>query len=66
MKTVYPDYYDKFKCSASECIDTCCVGWEITVDSDSQRKYSHVGGAFGERLRREMKTQNDGTAVFTL
>lgn len=66
MKTVYPDYYDKFKCSASECIDTCCVGWEITVDSDSRLKYSHVVGDFGERLRRKMQTQNDGTVVFTL
>ena len=66
MKTVYPDYYNAFKCSACECKDTCCAGWEITVDSDSRRKYSRVGGAFGERLRREMKVQNDGTAVFTL
>lgn len=66
MKTVYPDYYDKFKCSASACKDTCCAGWEITVDSVSHQKYSKLKGSFGERLRREMRTQDDGTTVFKM
>lgn len=66
MKTVFPDYYDNFNCSAGACEDTCCAGWEITVDSVSHQKYSKLKGSFGERVRREIKTENDGTAVFKM
>ena len=46
-----PDFYDKFKCTASKCSDTCCVGWEIDVDEASQEAYRKVTGAFGDKLR---------------
>ncbi len=46
-----PTYYDKFKCTADKCSDSCCIGWEIDIDSTTADYYSRVGGAFGERLR---------------
>ena len=46
-----PDFYDSFKCIASKCSDTCCVGWEIDVDEASQEAYRNVSGVFGDRLR---------------
>ena len=46
-----PDFYDKFKCTASKCTDTCCIGWEIDIDKDSQEVYRKVAGTFGGRNR---------------
>lgn len=34
MKTVVPDYYNKFHCIAGACQHTCCQGWEIDVDEE--------------------------------
>ena len=50
-----PDFYDKFKCTASRCSDTCCVGWEIDVDEASQEAYRKVTGAFGDKLRANIE-----------
>jgi len=32
MRLIVPDYYTKFKCIASLCTDSCCIGWQIDVD----------------------------------
>jgi lysine-N-methylase len=50
-----PDFYDQFKCIASRCTDTCCVGWEIDIDEATQEVYRKVAGAFGERLRANIE-----------
>ena len=50
-----PDFYDKFKCTASKCSDTCCVGWEIDVDKASQEAYRKVTGTFGDKLRANIE-----------
>ena len=50
-----PDFYDRFKCIAGRCTDTCCVGWEIDVDEDSQEAYRKVAGAFGDKLRNNIE-----------
>ncbi len=50
-----PDFYDKFKCTASHCSDTCCVGWEIDIDKTSQDSYSKVKGPFGDKLRTNIE-----------
>lgn len=50
-----PDFYDKFKCTASRCSDTCCVGWEIDVDEASQEAYRKVAGVFGDKLRANIE-----------
>ena len=46
-----PDFYDYFKCTASKCTDTCCIGWEIDIDTASQEAYRKVAGIFGDKLR---------------
>ncbi len=66
MKVIYPGYFKDFKCIADKCEDTCCAAWEVVVDTDSAREYRNVSGEFGNRLRREMKTDSDGDIVFTL
>ena len=50
-----PDFYDQFKCTASKCSDTCCVGWEIDVDESSQEAYRKVAGTFGDKLRANIE-----------
>ena len=50
-----PDFYDQFKCIASRCSDTCCVGWEIDIDEATQEVYRKVAGAFGDRLRANIE-----------
>ena len=50
-----PDFYDHFKCTASRCSDTCCVGWEIDVDKASQETYRKVAGVFGDKLRANIE-----------
>lgn len=43
-----PHFYPHFRCIASNCSDTCCVGWEIDVDEKSQAKYRRL-------LKKEFK-----------
>ena len=50
-----PDFYSQFKCTASRCSDTCCIGWEIDIDETSQRTYRKVEGPFGDRLRASIE-----------
>lgn len=64
MKTVYPDYYESFKCIADKCRHSCCVGWEIDIDSKSFDFYQSVKGEFGERLCRNISIE--GTPHFVL
>lgn len=65
MKTLKPDFYDTFVCTASRCQDTCCAGWEIEVDEDTCRKYRQVEGNFGRLLCSRISEEEDG-AYFTL
>ena len=35
MKYLKPHFYDQFVCTAGDCPDTCCAGWQILIDEDS-------------------------------
>lgn len=50
MEIRVPYYYRKFKCSADQCPDTCCAGWQIVIDEDTLEKYHTFEGPFGNRL----------------
>ena len=52
MKLRKPDYYDRFKCIAGACKDSCCIGWEIDVDEERLEEYRNVTGELGERLKQ--------------
>ncbi len=39
MDIFAPTYYKKFKCSAENCKNNCCIGWEIDIDEDSLSFY---------------------------
>ena len=50
MKQIAPSYYKKFKCIADKCKHSCCIGWEIDVDEQTDEYYKTVGGELGKRL----------------
>lgn len=54
MKIVYPDFYNKFRCIASACSDSCCIGWEVDIDEFTMSIYENAEGEFGERLRKNI------------
>ncbi|WP_455715083.1 flagellin lysine-N-methylase, partial [Anaerosporobacter sp.] len=49
-----PDYYNRFKCIADQCEDTCCAGWEIMIDPKTLQKYKNVKGGFGNCLQNSI------------
>lgn len=66
MKIRIPDYFNSFKCIASQCEDTCCAGWEIVVDDETYDYYKSVKGRFGERLKKEIIKDEEGDNIFVL
>ncbi|UPG65364.1 flagellin lysine-N-methylase [Metabacillus endolithicus] len=37
--TLVPQYMNKFSCIGSECEDSCCSGWKVTIDQPTYKKY---------------------------
>ena len=58
-----PDYYDRFRCIAGECPDSCCKEWEVEIDDASARFYRAMPGALGDRLREVMRTADGQTSM---
>lgn len=50
MLYTYPDYYERFKCVAGECEDTCCAGWQIVIDEESLKKYKKITKGKDKRI----------------
>ena len=54
MLYVRPDFYDDFRCLASACRHSCCIGWEIDVDEQSLARYERLRGPLGRELRENI------------
>ena len=63
MKVYKPDYYDRFRCLASRCPDTCCKDWEVDVDEQTLAYYKTLSGPLGEQIRSCLKENEDGPAI---
>ncbi len=66
MTWVMPHYYADFRCIADRCRHSCCVGWDIVADDDTAAFYRTVEGEFGDRLRANLRIDDDGDSVFTM
>lgn len=66
MEHFYPTYYGKFRCIAAACPDSCCRGWDVVIDEETEDFYRSVEGEFGERLRSAIYTDADSDRVFRL
>ena len=64
MKLYAPKYYKSFKCIADKCEHSCCVGWEIGVDSETLKKYEHLSGDYGDIVKNSISY--DGEPHFKL
>ena len=60
-----PAYYDRFRCLASACPDSCCQQWSVQVDERAEAYYRGLPGPLGEKLRSVL-TREDGETVFAV
>lgn len=60
MKISRPSYYDRFRCLAGECPDSCCQEWEVEVDQDSAERYLKLSGELGQMLREQLCQEENG------
>lgn len=65
MEVTKPDYFDRFRCLAGECPDSCCKDWQVQVDEASARRYRALTGALGEELRAALQ-EEDGETYLTV
>ena len=65
MLITKPDYYDRFRCIAGSCPDSCCKEWDVQVDASSAALYRTLSGPLGDRLREVLHTE-DGETVMTI
>lgn len=63
MKVSYPSYYEKFRCIASACPDSCCKEWAVDVDEHAAAYYRQLPGDLGKRLREVLVNTKDGTIM---
>lgn len=63
MKIYRIPYMDQFECAKGDCPLTCCKGWQIPIDPESEQKYKNQKGQIGLKLRFLMR-QKDGYFVF--
>lgn len=55
MKYYYPDYFEHFQCvPGNKCPDSCCIRWQVIVDSETLRKYRRVEGKLGQRMAEKI------------
>ena len=59
MKLYAPKYYKSFKCIADKCEHSCCIGWEIDVDSETLEKYKRLNGEYGDAIRKSISYDGD-------
>ena len=65
MKLYAPAYYKKFECIADRCSHSCCIGWEIDIDGDTEDKYRSLSGGYGENIKSSID-RCDGNSHFKL
>ena len=59
MRYLKPHFYDQFVCTAGDCPDTCCAGWQIVIDEDSLERYGIEKSEFGKRLRNSIDWEEE-------
>ena len=54
MKLYAPAYYKRFACIADKCRHSCCVGWEIDIDTDTMEMYATMTEGYGKTIRQSI------------
>lgn len=61
-----PDYYTQFRCLGGSCPDTCCRDWSVVPDEGALADYAAAPSPLGERIARNLVTDEDGDVCFRL
>ena len=61
-----PSYYDTFRCLGGSCPDTCCRDWSVAPDDDFLAGCAAAPAPLGERIARNLVTDEDGDVCFRL
>ncbi len=64
MKVIAPKYFSQFKCLASNCSHSCCIGWEIDVDDKTLSKYKNSKVSYARKICKSIDKKD--TPHFTL
>lgn len=63
MQITKPDYFDRFRCIADRCPDSCCKEWDVQVDETSAELYRSLSGPLGDRLREVLHTEAGAVTI---
>ena len=63
MTITKPDYFDRFRCIAGACPDSCCKEWDVQADEASAALYRSLPGDLGDRLREVLKEEDRETVM---
>lgn len=66
MRITKPTYYDRFRCIAQDCPDSCCKEWEVDIDPETTALYISLSGQLGDDIRRYLKINPDGSSCMTI
>ena len=58
MRIVQPQLIKEFECIGGSCPDTCCAGWNISIDEATDRYYQSVDGEFGKLLDEKINRED--------
>lgn len=50
-----PYYFDKFRCIAGKCTDSCCIGWDIEIDDVTLDKYKSHKSNLSKKINKYCK-----------
>lgn len=71
MKIYTLNCFKNFKCIAEKCRHSCCIGWEIDIDSKTLKRYKKNRTPYAENLKngidfknRRFKMSEKGNCVF--
>ena len=65
MKLYAPEYYRDFTCIADKCRHSCCIGWEIDIDSVTYEKYRNLASPYGKTVKESIDASGE-TPCFKL
>ncbi len=63
MDVLAPRYYLEFKCTADKCRHSCCCGWRIEIDADTERTYREMKTPLGVEICSRLASDSDGVYI---
>lgn len=63
-RVLMPTYMKSFACIGGECEDSCCAGWQVTLDKKSYKTYKNLKDSqLAKSLQKSMKRNKSDSAT---